>query len=456
MPRKLHKLVWSEGMYLAPHHFQAQSRFFEDSIHFVADCFSQFHYGYTTLEIDTNQLRGGCFLVHQAVGAMPDGMVFELSEQDDPRPFRSIAELFPQTGQPLMLYLAIPSYRADQPNVAAAEQGGSGSRTRFRSASVEVADFNTGQDPRPVKLLNHNLRIATAREITEGEESLPAARILRDGKGQYILDPGYAPPCLQVAASPRLQHMMERLLDILAEKGRNLTVRRRNAAASEVRGDPRELVEFWLLHAVNSALPVLRGWRQGKSPHPAQLYLSLSQLAGALCTFGPDSQPMDLPAYDHLALGDCFAAIDEHIRRHLELSLPTNCLTIPLDRLHNLFFQGAIGDPRCFEKSRWVLAIRADVPETFLISQTPSLVKISAKDWIGRVVRSAVPGVPLMHLPVPPVSVPAQFGTVYFAIDRNHRLFDPIRTCKDIGIYIPGELANPEVELYVVIGETRA
>ena len=61
-----------------------------------------------------------------------------------------------------------------------------------------------------------------------------------------------------------------------------------------------------------------------------------------------------------------------------------------------------------------------------------------------------------MHLPVPPVSVPAQFGTVYFAIDRNHRLFDPIRTCKDIGIYIPGELANPEVELYVVIGETRA
>jgi type VI secretion system protein ImpJ len=455
MSRRLYKLVWSEGMCLAPHHFQAQSRFFEDSVHFVADCFSQFHYGYTSLDIDTDQLRGGCFLVRQATGAMADGMVFEISEQDDPRPFRAITEIFPHTGLPLMLYLALPSYREDQPNVSVAQSAGGGPRTRFSSASVEVADFNTGQDLRPVKLLNHNLRIATAGELTERDDSLPVARILRDGKGQYILDPGYAPPCLQVAASPRLEYIVERLIEILTEKSRNLTERRRNAPASEVRGDPRELVEFWLLHTVNSALPLLRSWRHAKSPHPAQLYLSLSQLAGALCTFGPDSQPMELPAYDHLALGDCFAAIDEHIQRHLELGLPTNCLTIPLQRTRNLYFQGAVGDPRCFEKSRWVLAIRASVPESYLISQVPSLVKISARDWIERVVRSAVSGAPLLHMPVPPASVPAHFGTVFFAVDQGHRLFDPIRSSRDIGIYVPGELANPEVELFVVLGETR-
>jgi type VI secretion system protein ImpJ len=441
-------------MYLAPQHFQAQSRFFEDAIRFVADCFSQFHYGYTSLEVDRNELRAGCFLIQQAIGAMPDGLVFHLSEQDDPRPFRAIAELFPQTGQPLMLYLAIPPIREDRPNLATADQG-SGYPARFRPYSVEVTDFNTGQDPRPIKLLSHNLRIATASEISEDEVSLPVARILRDGKGQFILDPDYVPPCLRVAASPRLQQIVERLLEILTEKSHLLTLRRRNAAASEIRGDARELVEFWLLHAVNSALPVLRSWRNGNNLHPAQLYFSLSQLAGALCTFGADSRPMDLPAYDHLALGECFAATDEHIRRHLELSFPTNCLTIPLNRIHELFFQGAVGDPRCFEKSSWVLAIRADVPETVLISQSPSLVKISAKDWIERVVRSAVPGAPMIHLPVPPAAVPSKFGTVYFAIDQNHRLFEPIRTFRDIGIYVPGELANPEVELYVVIGERR-
>ena len=31
----LSRVVWSEGMYLGPHHFQAQSRYFEDSIQFA-------------------------------------------------------------------------------------------------------------------------------------------------------------------------------------------------------------------------------------------------------------------------------------------------------------------------------------------------------------------------------------------------------------------------------------
>jgi len=441
-------------MYLAPHHFQAQSRFFEDSIHFVADCFSQFHYGYAALEIDEDQLRGGNFLIHRAVGAMPDGALFEVSDQDDPRPFRSIAEIFPPTGQPLMLYIAIPAFRSDQPNVADGERDG-GFRPRFRATSVEIADFNTGQDAKPVKLLRHDLRIATTREIAEDDASLPVACILRDGKGQYVLDPEYVPPCLQTAASPRLQEMMQRLLDILTEKSRDLTLRRRKAVSSKFHGDPRELVEFWLLHAVNSALPALRGWRQGKNPHPAQLYLGLSQLAGALCTFSTASQPWDLPTYDHMKIGSCFAAVDQHIRRHLDLTLPTNCIPIPLERFHGSFFQGAIRDPRCFELSRWVLGIAANTAETVLIAQTPALVKISARDWIERVVRSAVPGVPLMHLPVPPASVPSRFGMAYFAIDLGHRLFDPIRSAGNIGIYVPGELPNPEVELYVVIGETR-
>lgn len=441
-------------MYLGPHHFQAQSRFFEDSVHFLADCLSQYHYGYINLEIDQTELPGGSFLVHHAAGAMPDGLIFDLPEEDESQLSRSIAGIFPQTGRPLTLYLAIPSYREDRPNLANGEQGGVHSSARFRSTAVAVNDFNTGKDAKQIKLLSPNLRIATEREITADDVSLPLARILRDGKGQYVLDPQFVPPCLQVAASPRLEQLLERLLEILSEKSRNLTLRRRSASTSEIRGDTRELVEFWLLHAINSALPALRSWRHGSKPHPAQIYLNLAQLAGALCTFGTESEATDLPVYDHLALGDCFSAIDERIRRHLELCFPTNCLTIPLDKLNNLFLQGTISDPRCFGKSSWVLAIRADVPETRLISEAPSLVKISAKDWIERVVRSSVPGAPLIHMSVPPASVPVQFGTVYFAIDQNHRLFDPIRDHKDIGIYVPGELANPEVKLYVVIGET--
>ena len=35
--KSLSRVVWSEGMYLGPHHFQTQSRYFEDSIHFAVE-----------------------------------------------------------------------------------------------------------------------------------------------------------------------------------------------------------------------------------------------------------------------------------------------------------------------------------------------------------------------------------------------------------------------------------
>ena len=454
MPRKFHKMVWSEGMYLAPHHFQAQSQFFEDSVRFVADCFTQFNFGFLGLEIDEGELRHGSFVLHHLQGVMPDGMAFQVSEKDDLPERRSLPELFLDTGKPLMLFLAIPKYQEGRQNVCS--DSNNSAPVRFKTREVCVTDFNTGQDLRNMSLLKNDLRVAAEREVTPDDVAMPLARIIRDGKGQFVLDPAYVPPCLQVTASARLQFLLERLLEILSDKSRNLAARRKAAPAAEVRGDPRELVEFWLLHSVNSAIPSLRQWKMGKSPHPAQLFLGLSQLAGALCTFGSNSEPTTLPPYNHMALGDCFAALDEHIQQHLELGLPTNCVTIALERFQPLFFRGVIGDGRCFGKSRWVLAIKADVAETTLIARGPSLVKVSARDWIERVVRQAVPGAPLTYLPVPPASVPVRFGLAYFSIDQDHRLFEPIRTYRNIGIYVPGELPNPEVELHIVIGEIRA
>jgi len=57
---------------------------------------------------------------------------------------------------------------------------------------------------------------------------------------------------------------------------------------------------------------------------------------------------------------------------------------------------------------------------------------------------------------MPPAPVPAQFGMVYFSIDTDHRLFDPVRVHKNVGIYVHGDLVNAELELHVVLGDTRA
>ena len=55
-----------------------------------------------------------------------------------------------------------------------------------------------------------------------------------------------------------------------------------------------------------------------------------------------------------MALDTCFAEIEKHIREHLELLAPSNCLSIPLNPVGDYFYEGAITDQRCLDRARWM------------------------------------------------------------------------------------------------------
>jgi type VI secretion system protein ImpJ len=214
---------------------------------------------------------------------------------------------------------------------------------------------------------------------------------------------------------------------------------------------PRDISNFWLLHAVNSALAPLRHQWISKRSHPEELFRELSRLAGALCTFALDSHPRTLPLYDHEQLSDCFAALDQHIRTHLETIVPTNYISIPLQQVRNYFFEGDIPDDRCFGRSRWLLGIRTNVGDAEVITKTPQLVKICSAKFVAELVRRAMAGLTLTHLPVPPSAIPAKLETHYFGVAKTGPFWANIAQTRRVGIYVPGDLPAPEVELLVIL-----
>src|ERR1035438_1397217 len=78
----LSRVVWSEGMYLGPHHFQAQNRYFEDSIRFVTDALWTGTYGLGGYALDDDALGDGTVSVIHARGILPDGTIFHMPEVD--------------------------------------------------------------------------------------------------------------------------------------------------------------------------------------------------------------------------------------------------------------------------------------------------------------------------------------------------------------------------------------
>jgi len=440
----LSRVVWSEGMYLGPQHFQAQSRYFEDSIKIAISSLWFKPYGLLGCGLDEEALRNGTLALIHARGVFPDGMPFLMPECDFLPAPRAVAELFPPTRDRLTVSLAVPERKPQGLNTVLS---GAADHGRFLAETRVLRDETTGTDERPVQIGRKNIRWLLDTEPADGLVVLPVARIMRDGAGHIVFDPDFIPPCLQISSSERLMLLLGRLVGILEEKSSSI------AGGPATNGDfaPRDIANFWLQHAVNAALAPLRHLWVSKRGHPEELHTELSRLAGALCTFTIDSHPRTLPLYNHENLSECFDALDRHIRTHLEIMVPTNCVAIPLEKVSDYTLEGAIGDTRCLGRARWFLGIRSNLGEVEVITRTPQLVKVCSAKFVGELVRRAIAGLTLTHQPVPPSALPVKLEMQYFSINRSGPFWDHILQTRRVGIYIPGELPEPEVELLVIL-----
>jgi type VI secretion system protein ImpJ len=444
----LSRVVWSEGMYLGPHHFQVQGRYFEDSIQFATASLWHEPQGLVGAELDSEALANGTVSVLHARGVFPDGLPFNMPECDALPAPRQIAELFPPTRDTLTVQHAHPPPRTGGVNCALSEP--ESSEARYVAETRVFHDENSGADERPVRMARKNVRLLLDTEPAEGFLTLPLARIMRDGSGHFVFDAAFVPPCLQISASEPLMVMLRRLIEILEEKATTLS---RGPGDKRSLGEysSRDIASFWLLHAVNSGLAPLRHLWISKRGHPEELFLEMSRLAGALCTFALDSHPRTLPLYDHQQLGECFDKLDRHIRAHLETIVPTNCLSIPLKPVRDYFWEGDITDQRVLGRSRWVFAIHSNVGEAMLISRTPQLVKVCSALFVPELVKRALPGMALTHLPVPPPAISARVETQYFGVTKAGPCWDHLAQSRKVGVYVPGEIPAPEIELLVVL-----
>jgi type VI secretion system protein ImpJ len=452
--KDLSRVVWSEGMYLGPHHFQAQSRYFEDSFRFAATSLWFEPWGLVAAQLDSEALKNGTLSLNHARGIFPDGLAFHMPESDPlPEP-RNITDLFPPVRDSVGVGLSIPPRRPEGSNTLLPEGNGDGASVplRYLAEPQMLYDETTGRDEKSVDIGRKNITLRLDTEPVGNFINLPIARIIRDAAGKFAFDPYYIPPAVEISASGCLMFILSRLIEILEDKCNKFS---RAAPGGKERSwtefSTREIANFWLLHTVNSALAPLRHLYKTKRGHPEQLFVEMLRLGGALCTFGVDSHPRQLPLYDHINLLKCFFELDTHIRTLLETIVPSQYLEIPLTKRAEYFYEAEITDQRVLDRARWVFAIHTSVSEPVVIAKSPQLVKLCAKQHVPQLVKRALPGMALTHMPVPPASIPVKADFQYFTVSRTGPCWDSIVQTRQLGLYVPGDLPNPEIELLVIL-----
>src|ERR1700742_1817990 len=131
------RIVWSEGLFLRPQHFQQQERHLERYIEGRSRELRAHSWGFTEIEIERDLLAIGKFGLRRAAGVFPDGTPFSMPD-DDPLP--APLELTAQTRDQKIL-LAIPLRRESARESDRREQVDG--IVRYRSKDFEARDITS-------------------------------------------------------------------------------------------------------------------------------------------------------------------------------------------------------------------------------------------------------------------------------------------------------------------------
>ena len=70
------KIIWTEGMFLRPQHFQQQDRYVQQLVDGRCDGLRPYGWGFTELELDSALLLQGKLALAACRGVLPDGTPF--------------------------------------------------------------------------------------------------------------------------------------------------------------------------------------------------------------------------------------------------------------------------------------------------------------------------------------------------------------------------------------------
>jgi type VI secretion system protein ImpJ len=456
MKNRGQRIVWSEGLFLTPHHFQQWDLYQESALADALAMTSSWPWGLHRLEIDSELLARGTFRLLGVSGLLPGGVRVEAPEVD-PLPASVVfQDRFDMRAESIDVFLGLPMRRGGWANcLLPGESGDTAGEVRFLGRPITVSDENSGRNDRPVIRAEQNLRLLLSSDIRDSFDHLPVARIVRSSSGGYALHPEFVPPLVNAKASPVLDALVRGLLERLSARSSELGARFMEAGADARDVTPANLRAFLNFSVVNGAIPHLAHFRNAPRVHPETLHLFLAGLAGQLSTFNARKlHPRDLPDYDHENPGPVFAALQRHIVDLLELEVSQGYTVIPLTAAGEGRLEARIPRASFFEPgAALILTISSDdLPEGDIQSGGRRLI-VASLDRIQQKINNRLPGLPLHPMTVPPPAIPRRRNTWYFQLEPRGSDWDAIRAALNLALDVPPELKRASIELLGLEGK---
>lgn len=437
------KVIWSEGMFLNPHHFQQQERYIERYIDGKCSAYSAYGWGIHHLEVDQELLKLGKISLINAKGVFPDGTPFSFPDQNDLPPVFDV----PENTHNKIVYLAIPVKRPGAIDVLPEKE--TQGLARYYASKQSARDVSVeGGDNVEIDIGKLRMRLLLESDDMSGYAGIGVLRIseAREDKN-ILLDEEYIPTCYECHASLKLSGFLSELAGLLHHRGESIAGR----LADTQRGGTAEIADYMLLQLVNRLEPLTTHLSQMQGLHPVELYSETVQMVGELSTFvTSNKRPPVFPPYLHDHLQATFSPVINALRQCLSMVYEQTAAALELVEKKFGIRVAQITDRTLIDSAMFVLAVRADIPENKIQTLFPAQVKVGPVDRIRQLVNAAMPGIPLKVLPVAPRQIPYHSGYTYFEFERNNNYWKELKHSGGIALHIGGDFPGLELELWTI------
>ncbi|KAI0244637.1 hypothetical protein L0F63_005374 [Massospora cicadina] len=401
---KAEKVVWTEGMFLRPHHFQQSESYQLSALRQWGSAQRPGCGGFLDYEIDEGMLQQGKIALSSASGLLPDGTFFSFRDANGAPPPIEIADN--QIGEKVVL--ALPARRNGREEVIFSETADS--LARYVSYEQEVDDFNAmSVGAAAVQFGKLRLRLMLESELSAEWTAMAVVSVAeKRSDNQVQLDSSYIPPMLHSIAHSQLDSWLNDIAGLLMQRSQQIGQRLQQPGRFNT-------ADFHLKICRCSILKTLRplvGFRLRTDHVHAVAY--------------PDALP------------------------GLSLVMEENAIQLPLtERSHGLNV-ATVPTSSMVHDFGFVLAVRANVPGDMLQTHFPAQMKVAPVTKIRDLVQLQLPGMVLRAMPAAPPQIPWHAGYSYFELEKGSELWLEMEKSGTFALHLAGEFPGLTMEFWAV------
>lgn len=441
------KIIWSEGMFLRPQHFQQNDRYFENLIENRCGPMRPYSWGVEELKINQEALSLGKIEIERCKAILPDGTTIDIPSSDAP----PVPVEPDKNTKDENYYLCLIEKR---PNATEASRTADDTReTRYGIKVADVRDASMPEDSSaPLELGKKNLLILAESDERTEYACIGICRVveIRSDK-RVVLDEDYISPSVDCLNNEQLSGYVKEVQGLLKQRAEAIAMR---LGVDGHSGGTAQVEDYMLLQLINGYEPVFAHLENLPSYHPESLFKTCLKLAGELATFTTkENRPSGLPEYSHTNLSRTFIAIMGELRRSLGVVFEHSAQQIPFKHYKKVGINLAVvNDKSLFSNAVFVLAVKADMPSEKLRTQFPAQAKIGPKEVMKQLIQSQLPGIGLEPLAVAPRQIPFHSGFSYFELSQRGDMWKKMSTSSGLGLHPGGNYPSLELELWAIRG----